>query len=358
MAFLAGYTTRKKLTIDQTKVDANLTDFPVLVKLTSSNFDFAKANADGFDIRFTSSDGTTLLKYERLRHDSANSLAEYWVKVPAVSGSVDTEIYMYYRTEDTADGADPTNVWDSYYKAVYHLNGSYGTGAGEVKDSTGNALHGTCVDAPTQATGQVSKCQDFNGSADYITLGDLAFAYNENSSIEVIASTDGIGGTNYRTIFEGIASGENIYPSLYHTTDNSLSIASFANKNPIIITAANFTTGTFFHFAITYDYKSSGPILTDTYVYANGVQTDSTLDDSHGTTNATSHRIGNDATVGTRYWDGKLEELRISKGIARSAAWIKASYNTCWNTLLTYGPEQTGFQPRQGFVNFQDPGIV
>jgi len=54
------YTTRKKLTIDQTKVDDDLIDFPVLVKLTSSNFDFSKANADGYDIRFTSSDGVTL----------------------------------------------------------------------------------------------------------------------------------------------------------------------------------------------------------------------------------------------------------------------------------------------------------
>jgi len=81
MAWLTGWTYRKKITIDETKVDADLTDFPVLVKLTSTNFDFSKARSDGYDIRFTSSDGTTLLKYERERHDATNQVAEYWVKI-------------------------------------------------------------------------------------------------------------------------------------------------------------------------------------------------------------------------------------------------------------------------------------
>ena len=68
--WLTGWAERIKITTDQTDIDADLTDFPVLVKLTSTNFDFSKARSDGFDIRFTSSNGTTLLKYEREKHDS------------------------------------------------------------------------------------------------------------------------------------------------------------------------------------------------------------------------------------------------------------------------------------------------
>ena len=75
---------RKKITIDQTKVDENLTDFPVLVKLTSSNFDFSKARSDGHDIRFTASDGTTLLKYERERHDSVNPVSYTHLTLPTI----------------------------------------------------------------------------------------------------------------------------------------------------------------------------------------------------------------------------------------------------------------------------------
>ena len=48
---------RKKITINGGLIDADLTDFPVLVKLTSSNFEFSQARSDGYDIRFTKSDG-------------------------------------------------------------------------------------------------------------------------------------------------------------------------------------------------------------------------------------------------------------------------------------------------------------
>jgi len=68
MGWLSGWLYRKELTIDQTKVDDILTDFPVLVKLDEANFNFAHARSDGYDIRFTLDDGETLLKYEREFH--------------------------------------------------------------------------------------------------------------------------------------------------------------------------------------------------------------------------------------------------------------------------------------------------
>ena len=127
MAFLTGYTKRKKITIDNTKVDAALTDFPVSVPLGGDADIGAVSNSDGFDIRFTSSDGTTLLKYERENFAIASDLAtaNFWVKIPSVSSSANTEFYIYYRADDTADGADPENVWDSRTKsardALYEL---------------------------------------------------------------------------------------------------------------------------------------------------------------------------------------------------------------------------------------------
>ena len=137
--WLSGWSYRKLITIDHTKIDETLTDFPVLVKLTSSNFDFSKALSTGYDIRFTSDNGTTLLKYERERHDQANSLAEYWVKVPSISNTSPTNFYLYYGKSDAADGADPTNVWDTNHKIVQHLKEASGT----LYDSTNNGKNGT-----------------------------------------------------------------------------------------------------------------------------------------------------------------------------------------------------------------------
>ena len=171
MGWLSGYTTRKKITISSTNIDETLADFPLLVKLSSSNFDFTKANSDGYDIRFTESDGTSLLKYERELHDDTGEVGVYWVKVPAIKEGSDTDIYIYYRTEDTADGADGENVWDDNYKMVQHLTDAT---TSTTTDSTSNNNDGTkkAANEPVEATGLIHKDQDFDGSDDYIDCGN------------------------------------------------------------------------------------------------------------------------------------------------------------------------------------------
>ena len=54
---------RLQLTFNNSGQSSALTNFPVMVHLTASNFDFNKANVTGGDIRFTDSDGTTLLDH-------------------------------------------------------------------------------------------------------------------------------------------------------------------------------------------------------------------------------------------------------------------------------------------------------
>ena len=54
---------RAKITFDNTASADALTDFPVLVSLTSADVDFDKIKAGGADIRFVDNDGT-LLDYE------------------------------------------------------------------------------------------------------------------------------------------------------------------------------------------------------------------------------------------------------------------------------------------------------
>ena len=38
---LSGWSYRTKITIDSSLIDSNLSDFPILVKLDNSNFDFS-----------------------------------------------------------------------------------------------------------------------------------------------------------------------------------------------------------------------------------------------------------------------------------------------------------------------------
>lgn len=72
------WTYRKKLTFDNSGQSENLTNFPVLVKLTSSNFDFTRAKTNGEDIRFVdagANPGDSILKHEIEKWDNANSQA-------------------------------------------------------------------------------------------------------------------------------------------------------------------------------------------------------------------------------------------------------------------------------------------
>ncbi len=120
------YTTRKKITIQTANVDTDLTNFPLYVYVNADS-DIADSNADGYDIRFTQSDGSTLLKYEReswTGGSGSNVTADFWVKSAVADGAGEsaTDIYIYYRTTDTADGEDATNVWDADYIGVYHMN--------------------------------------------------------------------------------------------------------------------------------------------------------------------------------------------------------------------------------------------
>ncbi len=330
------YTTRRKLTIDQTKVDADLTDFPVLVKLTSANFDFAKANADGFDIRFTSSDGSTLLKYERERHDNTNSLAEYWVKVPVVDDTVDTDFYIYYRTTDTTDGADPTNVWDANHLAVYHLK-DITTSA--IDDST-TVNDGTkkAANEPIETDGKIAKAQDVDGTNDRIIfanniIGTGAF------TLEVWFKTDTITGdwhaimgrlSNTSSTGTGLIQLNN---ALYGIYNGSGSTAWESYLTTPIETAA------WYYAAVSFDGLGANKTGR---LYMGGAE----VANHTGTTvqGAMLFALGMGRESASDYFgpfNGIIDEARVSN-IVRTAEWIKASYNSEADTLLTYGSEDTG----------------
>jgi len=329
-----SYTTRKKGTIDHTKIDAALANFPVLVKLTAANFDFAKANADGFDIRFTDSDGSTLLKYERERHDATNSWAEYWVKIPTVSDNVDTVFYIYYRTTDTADGADPTNVWDANHKAVWHMNDET---TATILDSTSNDADGTkkAANHPIEVDAKIAKGQDFEESdGDYIALPILANWNNAETELTVeclikIESLPAINGT-----------------ILYHGDDGNFSLSlpvdgfldwaiiESAVSSFVIHPSTPLFVATWYHITATWKKNDYIRLYINTVAATPVAVNDSFLQDKGG---GFPTRMGCHPAPAF-YYDGILDEVRVSNTV-RTAAWDKASYHSAFNTLLTISGE-------------------
>lgn len=126
---------------------------------------------------------------------------ECFVRLPALSSTVDTSFYLWYGNASAADQSDAAAVWDSNYKAVYHLSSA--AGKVTVPDSTANACTGTktAVNFPgptDDATGGPG--QLFNrATACPISLGTpsaLNFAGLSGLTVEALFIYDGTGNAN------------------------------------------------------------------------------------------------------------------------------------------------------------------
>jgi len=350
---------RKKITIDSTKVDADLTDFPVLVKLTSTNFDFSKARSDGFDIRFTSSDGTTLLKYEREKHDSVANQAEYWVKIPSISSSTDTDFYIYYGKSDAVDGADPTAVWDANFKGVWHLKDET---TSSIVDSTTNANNGTkkAANEPVEADGKIGKAQSFDGSNDYVNCGNFGneyfagstalFALEGWANINTLPAT----GLNYAFITKHYwSAGKRQFYSGIDENGRFFLAASVPDASVYFSVAitTGISTGQWHHLTAVYDESQTAKI-DKIKLYVGGVYVAQSVTNEVGTWTQMTGDIASvaigagDIDSGTpkNLFNGLIDETRISN-VARSAAWINTTYNNqnSPDTFYTLGSEESEF---------------
>src|SRR5262249_48036111 len=96
-----------------------LTAFQVNVPL-GSGFDFTKPRSDGGDIRFTDSDGVTLLPYWIEGWNAGSGSASVWVKVPTIPAA-GTTIYLYYgnaAATTASNGSSTFNFFDDFESGV------------------------------------------------------------------------------------------------------------------------------------------------------------------------------------------------------------------------------------------------
>ena len=320
------YTTRIPIEVVYTYVDGALSNFPVLVKLTSSNFDFSKANSDGHDIRFTTDDGETIIQHERERHNSGSEVAEYWIKVPSVANDATTTIYMYYRTTDTSDSATTTGVWDDNFVGVWHLNQSTGdTATSSCKGGMDGSFQGNLPD--TGRGGIVAEGQDLDGTGDYITISGSGLA---NTTREIWFYPDDLAN----------------YQGLVSMSDWATGAAHFKGEAGNAITwdvrdngtsrkvSWSTTTGGWRYAAGRYDGTAG---TSD--IWGNEQERAENTAISTGLTILDSNMIGNEYDA-ARDADGIIDEVRISD-IYRADEWLKATYYSGLDQLLYYGTEES-----------------
>lgn len=173
----------------------DLYNFPVLIRLTSGNFDFSQAQGLGFDIRFSTS-GAVPLYHEIELWDSVNHSAAIWVKVDTIHGNNALQsITMYWGNPDAKNSSNSVMVFDTSagYQGVWHCGDIT---SGSMRDATVNGFTGNAPDSsrPLIASGVAGKGYVFDGK-DVITLSNtsaskLNFAENGNFTISAWANVD------------------------------------------------------------------------------------------------------------------------------------------------------------------------
>jgi alpha-galactosidase len=146
-----------------------LTNFPVLVEfgpsLATNGFSYGQvASSNGWDLFFTSADGSQALHYE-METWNTNGDSYVWVRVPQLSSNTTIWAYWGDTNQVAAPAASNTNgsVWADGFVSVWHFGETNGVSYDSTSNRTPaivNTNHGTCVQG---ATGKIGLGYGFGG---------------------------------------------------------------------------------------------------------------------------------------------------------------------------------------------------
>lgn len=317
-------------------VKESVISFPVLIRLTSQNFDFSKTSGGGEDIRFTTSDGSSLF-HEIEWWDSVKQQAALWVRVDSLYGNNSSQfIVMHWGNPQAANISNSTAVFDTAigFQGIWHLAN---TSDFNVFDATVNSYTGISPDTalPSVADGIIGYCRRFDGVNDFITIPNTAastlnFPENGNFTVSAWVKTDTLDGVAQLVVAKG-------YDQYF------LRLTYFPTGSPLW-EFTQFKNDDSWQTCTTTTTKSGSWMLltgvrngTKQIIYLNGIPVDSTPDSYKGNNliRGTSSDISigkllemielpND-TQGYCFFKGAIDEVRIDNR-ARSTAWVKLCY--------------------------------
>ena len=326
----SGYEYRKIITLNSSQISGSTdhVNFPVMIKLTEADLKSTTngggvVNPSGYDILFTQSDSTTLLKHELQNYAASTGDLLCWVNLPTLSPTVDDTIYIYYgKTSIYTDPSD-TLTWNSNYLGVWHL-----------EDLTDAAGAYTLTDHNTAAnsSGYLGTAREFDGDGDDLEELKAASYLDglDSISVSLWVKADAVG-TDKGLIYSDDPDGSDRRLMIRQDAAGEKGGGTNVYRTSLIVGTNNKQR----------HESSNGSATTNwqylTMTYADGVATnfyiDGTLDTpswsntkSGSTTKSDKLLIGKGSKDGaTSSWDGLIDEVRISD-VALSADWISTEY--------------------------------
>lgn len=315
----SNYSQCKLITVDNTKVAADLSSFPMLIDLTDSDL-AADADSNGGDVTFTDSSGNPLFHEQEL-YASGRLVAH---ASTTLANSSDTVIRMYYGSTTSVDNYEvPTAVWDKNYVSVWHLGDDDSYALTDSKNVNNAAGTGTL----NNGTGQMGYGLDVGGGTSYASSTTTGFPTGTGAATMSFwlkldggsnwAGALGYGTSSYLRAFAAY----NYYSLDLHELwggGGSSKVISATVPTTLKYYSLHITGGT------TYATYQNGT-LVGSGNYASG--------DPWDILPAVMYMgIG---PVGYGSMDGVLDEVRISN-ISRSADWITTEYNNQSATSTFY----------------------
>lgn len=316
---------RQKLWVQSSLVDASLTNFPAAIFTDKVTSDYPKKMA------VTRSNGTSQLYVEIDQSTSKGSILH--VKIPSVSSVEDTIIYLYFdpAVEDNDQyvgivGSTPgKTVWDTNFKAVYHMDDN--PDSTHIKDSTSNGNNGTKTgvgaNKPVEVSDKIGVAQEFEDNFFTIITLDNAISFAGEFTVEFLV---------YR----------------YNNTQQHMLLGAIATNNYVAAKAI----ADFLEIQVLNGGALDDTVALSTAEWVKVAITRNSADkiDVYVDDGAANRIYGDAAQNGNSDWkkissfsgalgvelEGKLDEIRFSD-TKRSDAWIKASDYSDINGLLAYG---------------------
>ncbi|MFX0167245.1 MAG: DUF2341 domain-containing protein [Candidatus Hodarchaeota archaeon] len=321
----------------------DLLNFSVLISVLDSDL-YDDVQSTGNDIAFAKD--TAWLDHEielfDQNYNETHAHLVAWIRIPSLSTSTDTKIYMYYGNSTMGSQQNPVGVWDSNYYSVYHMNQDPSNSS--VLDSTANNYDlnaGSGFTSGDFIDGIIGKAIKFNSQPDeYLNISSGFSNPTSCFSLELWFKPQRL--NSFQRYFTAVS--EN-YPEdivfNYNTTNNFLRTNiknSLGNRTLIQSYFNGWDLNQFYHFVCTWEGGSVGRVIH----YLNGA-IDRNVTDANalGTASAWSgFFIGTDIDYSDSS-DVIIEEFRITSSV-RSSDWFQTEYNNQYNpqAFMTLGQEE------------------